>query len=60
MLSPVVGLAYVMIAAYGGMCRFDYLVDHTVKFLMSEPFALLFHTASTLLFSRLIPGVLAP
>ena len=57
MLSPVIGLMYMLIAAYGLMCRFDYLVDHSVKFMMSEPFALVFHAACALLFSRFIPGI---
>jgi hypothetical protein len=57
MLSPVLGLVYTLLGAYGIVCRFDYLVDHVANFFMSQPFALLFHTASTLLFSRLVPGL---
>ncbi len=42
---------------YAYVCQFDRAVDIVVTYMMSAPFLVFFHTASTVLFSRLVPGV---
>jgi len=60
LLSPALALFLTMFTTYSYMCSFDRAVDFVVKYLMSGPFLIFFHTASTLLFSRFVPGSFLP
>lgn len=60
MLSVPLAFMASVVTMYGYVCRFDQAVDIVVKYMMSGPFLVFFHTASTVLFSRLVPGILLP
>jgi hypothetical protein len=60
MFAPPLAMIFSLMTAYTYMCRFDQAVDFVMKYLMSGPFLVFFHTASTVLFSRLVPGAWLP
>ncbi len=60
MLAPPLATILGLVTLYSYVCRFDHAVDFVMNYLMSGPFLIFFHTASTLLLSRLVPGVTTP
>jgi hypothetical protein len=60
LFGPPLALFLTLVTTYSYMCSFDRAVDFVVKYLMSGPFLIFFHTASTVLFSRFVPGSLLP
>lgn len=55
---PPFALLLSFVTAYSYMCWLDRAVDFVVKYMLSGPFLIFFHTASTVLFSRLVPGLM--
>lgn len=60
MFAPPLAMVLSLMTVYAYVCRFDQAVDVVTKYLMSGPFLVFFHTASTVLFSRVVPGILLP
>jgi hypothetical protein len=60
MFVPPLTMMLGLVTLYGYVCRFDHAVDFVCNYLVSGPFLVFFHTASTVLFSRLVPGIVVP
>jgi hypothetical protein len=60
MFVPPLAMMLSLMTLYTYICRFDRAVDFVSTYLVSGPFLVFFHTASTVLFSRLVPGIVVP